>query len=173
MTALYVVGQVLGVLGLALTFVSYQCKTPHRLLVMQTLSTALFIIHYLLIGADSGFLLNIVCVVRNLAYFFVGRKGARPLWLSLSLATVFAAALVPLCALSWQGWPSLLITSALVVNTYFLSLGKQNLLRASVIGTSSLILVYNILVFSIGGIANESVAIVSSAIGLLRSRKKS
>ena len=172
MTPLEIFGQALGILGLLLTFLSYQAKTPRVLLVLQTASTALFVFHYMLIGADSGFFLNIVCIVRNLAYFFEGKRKARTLLLPLSLATLFSAALVVLCVLSWQGPHSLLITVALVVNTYFLSLGKQNLLRASVIGTCSLILVYNILVFSIGGIANESVAILSSAIGLYRARKK-
>jgi hypothetical protein len=171
MTFPVLLGQALGIVGLLLTFVSYQTKTPRALLVLQTASTALFVVHYMLIGADSGFLLNIVCIVRNVAYFFEGKREHRTLRLPLSLATLFSAALIVLCALSWQGWYSLLITVALVVNTYFLSLGKQNLLRASVIGTSSLILVYNILVFSIGGIANESIAIISSAIGLVRAKK--
>ena len=76
--------------------------------------------------------------------------------------------MVGLGALSWQGPISLLVIIALALNTMVMSLGKPQLLRQSVLLTSSMILVYNIFVFSLGGIVNESVAIVSSAIGIVR-----
>ena len=73
--------------------------------------------------------------------------------------------------LSWQGAMSLLIIIPLMVNTVFLSLGIPQLLRKSVIFTSSFVLLYNVFVFSIGGILNEAVSIISSIIGIIRFRK--
>ena len=69
---------------------------------------------------------------------------------------------------SWQGPISLLVIIALAINTIVMSLGKPQRLRESVLLTSSMVLVYNIFVFSLGGIVNESVAIVSSVIGIVR-----
>lgn len=63
-----------------------------------------------------------------------------------------------------------------MANTVFMSFVDPQLLRKSVIGTCSLILIYNIFMENptIGGIVNESVGIVASVVGILtfRFRKK-
>ncbi len=84
---------------------------------------------------------------------------------------MLAAAIGALGALSWQGAESLLIIIALAVNTVFLSFGRPQLLRYSILFTSSAILIYNVLVFTVGGIANEAIAITSSVIGIIRFKK--
>ena len=168
MEPLQIFAQALGVIGFVLTFISYQSKKPRTLLLLQTVSTAIFVLHYHLIGASSGMLLNIVCIIRNIVYFNKDKK----IFSYRFYPYFFASLIAVLCALSWQGAVSLLITVALFFNTVFLSFGKQNFLRATVIVTSSLILVYNVFVFSLGGILNEGVAVLSSIIGLLRYRKE-
>ena len=79
--------------------------------------------------------------------------------------------MVLLGALSWQAWYSLLLIVALVINTIVLSYGKPQMLRKSIILTSSMILAYNCFVFSLGGIANEGLSVVSSIIGIIRFRQ--
>lgn len=167
MTGYEISGQILGFIGFALTFFSYQSKSPKTLLLLQTISTLLFICHYFLIGASSGMLLNIVCVLRNIVYYFRKKR----IFSYRFYPYLFALLITVLCVLSWQGPISLLITVALAVNSVFLSFGNQRVLRISVLFTCSLILIYNIFVFSLGGILNESIAILSSALALLRYRK--
>ncbi len=87
-------------------------------------------------------------------------------------AIILAVTMCVLGALSWEGPISLLVIVALAANTVFMSFGKPQLLRESVIATSGMILIYNIFVFSIGGIVNEGVSIVSSIVGIIRFRKK-
>lgn len=48
---------------------------------------------------------------------------------------------------------------------------NPQLLRKSVLATSTMVTIYNIFVFSIGGIANEVISIISSIIGIIRYRK--
>ena len=74
-------------------------------------------------------------------------------------------------ALSWQGPISLLMIIALAANTLFISFGDTQLLRKSILVTSTMVVIYNIYVFSIGGIANEVISIISSVIGIIRFRK--
>lgn len=163
-----ILGQAIGIIGFTLTFCSYQCKTAKKLLLLQTISTLLFILHYYLIDAASGMLLNIVCIARNVVYYYKDKRVfSYPFYPYL-----FAALIAGCCVLSWQGPVSLLITVALVINTVFLSFGRQNLLRASVVFTCSLILIYNVFMFSVGGILNEGIAILSSAVGLWRYRRE-
>ena len=84
-------------------------------------------------------------------------------------ACILAAMMAGLGFLSWEGPISLLVILALAANTIFMSFGDAQLLRKSVICTSSMILIYNFCIPNptIGGIINESVAIVASIIGII------
>ena len=161
-------GQILGVLATVITGISYQMNTKRSLLLVQTAATACTCLAYLFLGAASGFALNVVCIIRNVVFYFQKNSGKGHVAPAIALAT----AMVVLGALSWQGAVSLLIIVALAANTIFLSFGDPQLLRKSILGTSSLVLIYNIFVFSLGGIANEALAILSSVVGIIRYRKE-
>lgn len=160
-------GQIFGWLAALLTFSSYQLKEHKSLIVVQTLSCLSICISYLFLGAYSGMLLNIVCIVRN---FIIYKKDLRifsyRFWPYL-LALVMAGA----GALSWQGYMSLLIIVALTVNTLFLYFPNVQDLRKSVVVTSTLIMLYDVYFAVWGGVANELIAVTSSLIGIYRFRK--
>lgn len=159
-----IIGQIFGIIATLVTFFSYQANTKRRILIIQTFACIFTCIGYFFLEARSGLVLNIVCIVRNIAFYFQ-KEGTKASYLS---AVLFAGIMIVLGAISWQGLLSLLIIIALAANTVFLSLGKPQLLRKSILITSSMVLIYNVFVFSIGGIANEALAIISSIIGLVR-----
>ncbi len=163
-----VIGQCLGILATVITFVSYQVNTKRTLLIIQTIGTLCTCLSFLFLGADTGFALNVVCIVRNVIFYF---QNGRSLANRIS-AVALALVMVALGVLSWQNWTSLLMIVALAANTLFMSLGNPQILRKSVICTSSMILFYNAFVLSVGGIVNEGVSIVSSIIGIIRYRQK-
>ena len=165
------VGQTLSILATLITFLSYQMNTRRSILFTQTAATVSMCAGYFFLGATSGFALNIVGIVRNLTYYFLG-YSKNPKKYSLIASVGFAAVICVLGILSWQAWYSLLIIIALAINTVYLSLGDPQRLRKSILLTSSSIFIYNIFVFSIGGMTNEAVAIVSSIVGIIRFRKK-
>lgn len=61
---------------------------------------------------------------------------------------------------------------ALAANTVFMSVRSLQLFRKSILLTSSMILLYDVFIFSIGGIFNEALSIVSSVVGIIRYRKR-
>ena len=160
-----IIGQILGIVAPIITFVSYQVNSKKKLLILQTAATLSTCLSYMFLGADSGFALNIVCIIRNIAFFFQDSKSK----MNMISAVILAAVMGGLGILSWEGPISLLVIFALAANTIFMSFGDAQLLRKSVIGTSSMILIYNIFIENptIGGIINESVAIVASIIGII------
>ena len=167
MTPTYVIGQILGIFAPVLTTVSYQVNTKKRLLIIQSISTLCVCISYLLLNAPSGFALNVVCLMRNLSFFFLNERSK----FNYASAVFFALMMVPLGILSWQGTISILMIVALAINTLCMSFGIPQLLRKSILLTSTMVLIYNCYVFSIGGILNEALAIISSVIGIIRFRK--
>lgn len=165
-----IIGQILGIVAPIVTFISYQVNSKNKLLLLQTAANVAICISYLLLGASSGFALNIVGTIRNMTFFFLDPKSRT----NRICAVILALAMGGAGLLSWEGPISLVLMVALMANTIFMSFGDPQLLRKSVIGTSSLILIYNLLMANptIGGIMNESIAIVASIIGVLIYRKK-
>jgi len=162
-----IIGQIFGIIAVIITFVSLQAKTRKSVLLIQTIATGCIIINYALLGATSGFVLNIINFVRNTVYFFNDKK-----FLSSPLIPyAFAVISVIFGALSWEGYYSIFLIVGLAINTVFISKEPQAL-RKSILLTSTLILIYNIYVFSIGGILNETVALTSSVIGIIRFRQQ-
>ena len=161
-----IIGQLLGIFATIISCCSYQMNTKKSLLIVQTCATACTCLSYYFLGASSGFVLNIVCSLRNAAFYFLNGKKAT------YASVLFATAMCVLGAFSWQGYISLLIIIPLVINTVCLSLGKPQLLRYSILLTSSTIIVYNVFVFSIGAIINETVTVISSIVGIVRFRSK-
>ena len=160
-------GQIIGIIAPILTVVSYQMNTKKGVLIALSGATLATCISYLLLGATSGFVLNIVCLARNACCYFV-KEGTR---LSYAVAGVFAAAMCVLGAFSWQGIHSLLIILALAINSVFVAFGNPQKLRISILLTSTMVFIYNIIEFTVGGMMNEGLAIASSIVGIIRFRE--
>jgi hypothetical protein len=159
-----IIGQIFGIATTVLSAISYQANTKKKLLILSSLAISCICISYLLLGAYSGFALNVICLIRNICFYFIKEN-------TKTHRIVTALLVVTICivgALSWQGPISLLIIIALAINTYFISLGKPQLLRYSLLLTCTMVLIYDIVYFSIGGIANESISAVSAVIGIIR-----
>lgn len=170
MTPQFIFAQSLSIVGVIITFISYQLRTQKQIIVALTVATAVFIAHYLLLPepAYSGAALNVVCIIRNIVYNL--KNNVKPL-AHKSVPFILAAAMVVVGALSWTGYESLIVLVALAINTIFMSIDNPQLLRKSLLLTCSMILIYNVIVFSVGGIINESIAIISAIVGLARYRK--
>ena len=162
------IGQILGIVAVALFFSSYQVSTTRVLLILQTIGTATLVVHYFLIGATSGYALNIVCIIRNIIYYISGSKPTFKKYSSWILAIIMGV----IGCMSCQNVSSLLIILALMINTVCLSCNSTQFVRKSVVLTSSMLILYNVIVQSYGGIINESISVVSSVIGIFRNKNK-
>ncbi len=160
------IGHILGFISVGLFFYSYQRTQKRKIVIIQTVATALSCIQYLLIGAFSGFGLNIVCIIRNFVFYHRDKNQATglasPILLALCMAVV--------SFFSWEGIHSLLITLGLVVNTICMGIFDAKSFRKTILISSSLILIYNIFASSYSGILSESISLVSVIIGIIRYR---
>mgnify|MGYP003289836543 CR=1 FL=1 len=160
------IGHVLGFISVGLFFYSYQRTQKRKIMLIQTVATALSCIQYLLIGAFSGFALNIVCIIRNFVFYFRDKNHST----GLLTPVLFAVSMAIVSFFSWEGTHSLLITMGLVVNTVCMGIFDAKDFRKTILVSSSLILVYNIFAFSYSGILSESISLISVIIGIIRYR---
>ena len=158
------IGHILGFIAVGLFFYSYQCTQKRSLMIIQTVATALSCIQYLLIGAFSGFALNVVCILRNFIFYFRDKNQRTDLTSPILISLCIAAASI----LSWEGIHSLLITLGLVINTVCMGMCDAKSFRKTILISSSLILIYNVFAVSYSGILSESISLISVVIGIVR-----
>lgn len=160
------IGHILGFVSVGLFFYSYQRTQKRKLMIIQTVATALSCIQYLLIGAFSGFALNVVCIIRNFTFYHRDKNQGN----DLATPILFAFGLAVVSFFSWEGIHSLLITLGLVVNTVCMGICDSKNFRKTILISSSLILIYNIFASSYSGILSESISLLSVVIGIIRYR---
>jgi hypothetical protein len=133
-------------------------------MIMQIIATSLFGLHYFMLGAYTGVAVDVVGVIRGVVFYNKDKKwAASKIWIGVFIALFIISGIV-----TWQGPSSLLIITAVILNTFSFSFTKPKLVRATILLSSPLTLIYNILTCSIGGIINEACVEISSVVGLLR-----
>ena len=165
----YVIGQILGIIAIIIGFTSYQMKQQKHVLLLQFIVSGLFCVHYLLIDATSGMALNVIMFIRGIIYYFRNKFN----WKENYTPIIFAIIVLVVSVISWQDWYSIFIVLGLFIHTLCMAMNDAQKVRKSILITSPLVLIYNVFVFSIGGIIYESIAVISSIIGIIKFNKKS
>ena len=161
-----VVIQAIGFLGVLFFCISYQVKTNKRLFILQTLGCLTFSVQFALLGAFGGCISLLINITRNIMltryneYKAIQWRG----WVVIFSILVFSSA-----AFTWDGWISILPVVATVAGTigYWTNNAKKIRL-ATLTVNSPCMLLYDILVMSWGGVLNESIAIISIVISVVR-----
>lgn len=167
----YYIAQALGIVAIILGFINYIVKTREQILVVNMATIVCFIVHYALLGAWTGMMMNTAALVRNAVFYFAGKDGPISKRLALSFSTVMCVTGVATSLLTQEGWYFVLSALALAINSYAMSFSNPNNIRKSILITSPMVLAYNCFVHSIGGIVYEAVAILSSVVGIMKYRK--
>ena len=166
-TVMETLGHIIGIVAVGVFFLSYQIFDKKKLLLVQTLATALMGLQYILIGAYSGFGLNVVCMIRNVLYYHRDKKILSGLWLPIVLAAVMAG----VSLFSWDGYHSLFIILGMMINTVCMGVCNSQNLRKSILITCPLVFVYNLVEKSYGGLVSETLSFISGVIGIIRYKK--
>lgn len=166
MDPIQIIGQVISLIAVAISFLSYQMKTSKGILITLSIATAVSCTAYAFLGGWTGLGLNVLCIVRNICYYHKDKRI-----LSSKLVPVVITVVMGIFSIFlWEGYHSVFFIIGILLNTLAMGyFGPQNL-RKSILLTSSLILVYNLFIPSIGGVFNESISIISSIVGLIRYR---
>ncbi len=157
-----IIAQIIGFIAVGTSFFLYQVKTKKSILIIQTVICITFTVHYLMLKAYPAMVLNCFGVVRNLIYYFdkTFKGKAWPYITSLIM--------LGLGLLSWTDAWSLMVIIPLVVYNFCISLKNPQHLRICILFVSPVVLAYNVIVFSLGGVLFEAISIVSAIIGLIR-----
>lgn len=160
--------QLLGVLGFIFSVISFQQNTQKRIVFMQFLANVSFAIHFYMIGAYTGSILNSIAIIRSFVYCFKDKKWASSnIWI-----VIFSVAFVVAGIYTWEGPLSILPMVAMVLSSISFGIKNPKLVRRIYFPCSPMWLIYNIAGGSIGGVMTESFAMISIIIGMLRFDRK-
>ena len=153
-----IIGQIFGIIAVILGFVMYQIKDAKRILMVQIFICLVFGIHYFLLEATSGLILNAVGAVRSITYYNRDKLEKCEKYLPV----IFAVIMAIMGIFFWEAWYSIFVVVGLVINSVALSFKKPQNLRKSILISSPLVIIYDAFIMSIGGIIFESVSVISS-----------
>jgi len=159
-----VIIQVIGFLGMAANFLSFQFKKHKHILLFRTINESLFILQYFLLGAFSGAFLNIVGCVRNVIFT---RQVARDKSTRLT-TVVFSVLFAAFGLLTFDGFKSIMLIFAKVLSTVAYGNKNTTVIRAVSFLTHVSYLFYNISVFSLAGALSDVILLISLAIAIVR-----
>lgn len=161
-----IIGQIIGIIAMAIIVLSFQEKSNKKLFFIQTIGAFLFAVSYLLIKEYTGAILNAITILRGLLFFFFVKKKNLIVLLILEIAYVVAG------VLTYSSWTSILPLVACVVETFFMWLNSGKIIRlARAYFVSPCWLVYNAISLAIGGIICEVFNIASVIVSFFRHKK--
>lgn len=158
------VAQIIGFCGTVGLFVSYQQNTKKRILLFQILGITMFTLHFFLLSAWSGCMMNLLGIGRALLYAYTEQKGLHIRWLCPLLCTVFMVAGI----LTWESAFSLLPMAAMLLSTLAYEQKQPRRFRRLMFPCSPLWTVYNIRSGSVSGVVTEAFAMLSLGVAMWR-----
>lgn len=156
--------QAIGLIGTALFFLSFQCKSNKNLFRVQFLSYLFYTVHLILLGAITG---GISYIINTFRSFCLGSKieFAR----SKKMCVIICIMQLTALAVTWSGWLSLLPVAANIAST--IGGYTHNARKIRIVGifvNSPLWIIYDIIVGSWAGILDEVVSEISMFISIIR-----
>ena len=144
-------------IAMVFAVMSFQQTETKKVLILQAICNSLFMVHYVLLGAFTGAVMNIVSALRSVVFSNKDKKWASsPVWVY-----IFIAASIALGIATWDNAFSICPTLALIVNTIALNMKSTKLMRRFILPSDALWLTYNIYSVSIAGILTELFVITS------------
>ena len=157
--------QGIGVLGLIFSILSWNSSTRKKILELQSVNSILFFIHYILLGAFPGAVMNLVSLARN--QVFVRKDNQK--WASYK-AWFYVFILLSLLGLtlSWQGTISILPAVGVIIGTYGVYQENPARIRFLILIACFVWIPYTIVVKSYPGLVSQLVAISGILLGMYR-----
>ena len=163
--------QIIGIVAMILSVTSFQMKTKKQIIILQCMTGVVFAIHYFMLPEGSGVaggVVNVIAIVRNLVFYFNNKPIFKSKWWVVFFCVVMGASAV----VSRPEPISVFMCIAMVFNT--LAVAAQNPVdtRKRILISSPFAFVYNVVIFSLGGIINESLVEIITFITFIREHKK-
>ncbi len=171
---MYVIAQIIGIIAMVFNISSYQFKEQKRVIACQLIGSGLFSIHFFMLGAYIGGLLNAIALVRAIVFLRKDIfKTERIEWL-IGFIVVYVLSYVLTFTVFGKEFNVLnafievLPVVGMTAMTIAFRSKSTKVTRLAGLVSSPSWLVYNIVNFAIGAICCEVFSLISIIVGLIR-----
>ena len=159
---MFVLAQVLGIIALGTLAISFQKNDKKVLLKYQVFASMFFALQYLCLNAITGFLMNIITIIRNLIFRKYNEKVPK-----IYLILLIIAILV-IISISYNGPISLLPAISVILYSVAVWQNNMKVTRFLEVISSILFIIYNMNVLAISGIVSSIIELLSTLIAIYR-----
>ncbi len=160
---------------------SFWCKDRKKILGLQVISSILFVLQYVLLGAKTGAILNGISIGRAFLFKYKTKKD-RPTPRNLgekilnnikdnAILYAFVTAFIVASLIMWEGPKGILALMATLVYTFGMWADKPQNIRISANIASFFWFSYNIVVGGYIGCVTETIMFISNTIAIMNNRK--
>ena len=169
-----IIAQGIGIFAMAFNILSYQQKNQKTVILFQLFGGMLFGIHYWLLGAVVGALMNVIAVIRAIVFIFKEKLHADHIAWTAGFITVFLISYVlTFTVFGKEPTPlNFLLEFLPIIGMTALTIGFRcrdaKAIRQFGLISSPAWLIYNIANVAIGAICCEVISLISIVVGMLR-----
>lgn len=156
--------RIIGFIGLVLTFAAFQSNKHKNIVIIKLVSEFVFGIQYLIVGAYTGCVLNILGSVRNFTYLKLDEKGKSTRTAMFVFMAVFTVAAI----FTWDSWLSIFPLVGKLFSTAAYSLKNPRKIRMLNVPTAIMWVVYNVTFHMWEALFADSMSLVSVMIAIVR-----
>jgi len=143
--------QGLGVVALVVAVISFQQKTQKRIVFLQMISSAIFAVHFYMLGAYVGSILNAVGIFRAIVFSNRDKSWANnKVWLYVFVLIFIASGI-----LTWDNMISILPVIGIILSTVAFWVINPTLVRLLSLPSSVCWFIYNLISNSYAGMTTE------------------
>lgn len=159
-----VIAQIIGLIALVFAMVSYQMKTQKKIVLIQIISCTFFAVHFLMLGAYTGALMNLIAAIRSVVFANKDKKWGRSNWWIVFFSLVCVVAV----GFTWEGTLSLMPMLGMVLTSVAWGIENATLVRLISLPSSPLWIVYNFICGSTAGVLTEVFVMISIVTAMIR-----
>lgn len=157
-------GQIIGIIAMIFSFVVYQQNDRKRMLILKGITNAFWVVHFFMIGAHAGAVLNFIGIPREFVFYHNDKKWAKNIfWPILFVLITITSSLI-----SWEGYITLLPCFGSVLAVIAFAVKSVKLTRFLNIPANTLWLIYVLITRSYGGALANIIILTSIFIAIVR-----
>ena len=160
----YLLSQIIVIVATIFIAFTYFIKNRKKILILFILYSIFYGIHYLLLNAITGFLMNLVSIIRNIIFYKqeINNKQNSKIFLVVLFSIII---LFTLC--SYKDYYSLISMSASLISTYSIWQKSPIIYRILAVIVSICFIIYAIHINSVFAIITEVFLLTTEIIGLI------
>ena len=174
MEPIEIIAQTIGVFAMAFNIGSYQQKQQKYIIALQLIGSTLFTVHFFMLGAFMGGLLNAVGIVRALVFLYKDKLRSEHIAWTIGFIAVYLLSYAATFTILEKPFNvqnalvEVLPVIGMTATTFAFRCKSAKSTRLLGLVSSPAWLIYNIVSVSVGAICCEVFSLISIAVGIWR-----